>query len=118
MGKQAKLYIPVFKQVKVEGKEDYVDRRVTLLNASKIPILKEIIPDEETLITHMQIQTLKVKKDSKYQPVPFEIFIESSKFTEINKSIQRYDKLANRNHIALFRGWPALPICIISILKQ
>lgn len=118
MGKQAKLYIPVFKQVEVEGKEDYVDRRVTLLNASKIPILREIVPDEETLITHMQIQHLKVKKDSKYRPCPFEIFIESSKFTEISKVIRRYGKITERDHIALFRGYPAVPICIISILKQ
>lgn len=116
--KQAKLYIPIFKQVAKEGVQDSQEAKVTLLNASNIPYLKDILPDEETLITHMQIQRVKVEMDEKYTPVPFEICIESSIFSEIIRVIQREDRLTNRNQIALFTAYPGIPIVIISIRKS
>lgn len=116
--KQAKLYIPIFKQVDKEGKQDSQEIKVTLLNAANIPHLKDILPDEETLITHMQIQRVKVEMDENYTPIPFEICIESSIFSEIIKVIQREDRLTNRNQIALFTSYLGIPITVISIRKS
>lgn len=112
--KQAKLYIPVLYVRQVECKEGYTENKTTLLNASKIPILKDIVPDEETLQVHMQIQKIKVAKDANYKPVPFEICIESSIFTKIITEIKKVNKdFITDEHVALFTAWPAFPICNI-----
>lgn len=112
--KQVKLYIPVLYERQVEGKEGYIEKKTTLLNASKIPILKDILPDEETLQVHMQIQKVKVMKDQNYKPIPFEICLESSIFTKIITEIKKVNKdFVTDKHVALFTAWPAFPICNI-----
>lgn len=116
--KQAKLFIPVLYTVKFKDKEDYSETRATLLNASKIPLLKDIIPDVETLKTHMQIQRLEVEKDKKYQPKPFEIKLEKSKFTEIINHIKAKNKDAASNQISLVTQWPAIPLVVITELRR
>lgn len=115
--KQAKLYIPVLLENKAEGKEDYAESKATLLNASKIPLLRDILPDEETLITHVQIQRVKFQKDDKYRPKPFEIQLEKSKFNEIINEVKKKHSGASGTHIALFTQYPGVPVCIITELR-
>lgn len=116
--KQVKLYIPVFYERQVEGKEDYKENKVTLINALKVPLLKEILPDEETLKVHMQIQRIKVERDENYQPASFEICLEKSKFTNIIKEVKKKNKdVVIKDNLPLFTAWPGLPICLITIRK-
>lgn len=115
--KQAKLYIPVLYRKSLLDKEDYVTTSATLLNASKIPILKDILPDIETLQAHLSLQKVLVQKDNKYRPKPFEIKLEKSKFTDIIREIKKKNKDAPSNHIALFTAYPGVPICTIEELR-
>ena len=106
--RKTKLYIPT----KREGKN------VILLSANKIPQLEEILPSEEALVTHMQIQHIKVKQDEKYSPEPLIIHIEKEKFGEIFQRFilgsHKLDEVSIKNQcIPLVTAWPAIPICLI-----
>lgn len=106
--KKAKLFVPTFNEQK----------KCTLLSASKVKGLNEFIPSEEALITHMQIQHIKVKKEKDYKPKPLILQIESEKFNSIfcnllsgARKLSRID--AENSCIPLVTAWPAVPICLI-----
>lgn len=115
--KQTKLYIVVLYEKSLSYKEDYRETKATLLNASKIAILKDILPDTETLQTHLELQKVLVQKDNKYRPKPFVIQLEKSKFTEIIKEVKKKNKDAPSTHVALFASYPGVPLCIIEELR-
>lgn len=106
--RKTKLYIPT----KQEGKN------AILLLANKISQLEEFLPSEEMLVTHMQIQHIKVKQDKEYSPEPLIIRIEREKFDEIFQRFilgnYRLDEVSIKKQcIPLVTAWPAIPICLI-----
>lgn len=100
----ARLYIPV-----------YINDKVSLINANKVPLLKEVLPDKETLLTHLLLQKAKLEKDKKYKPQPFEIQLELSIFNEIIKEVHKKNCKAPNDHIALQFQSKGLPVCIIKV---
>lgn len=118
MKNQIKLYIPVLYEKKVKGKEDSSYTSTTLLNASKIPILKDILPTKEMLVTHVQIEKIKYQKDNNYRPKAFEIQIEESKFNLIISEVKKKNRKASGTHIALFAKYPGVPVALITKLSN
>lgn len=111
--KKVKLYIPVFSEKQRWCNENLGKMEATLLNASKLPIIRDYLPSKEILITHLQLQHLKLKKDKNYKPKPYTIQIERSIFMVILNEIKKRDVGIPEDHIALFAKYPGIPICLI-----
>lgn len=112
--RRAKLYIPVLNEKQRLYNEVSKQMKATLLNANKIPILRDIIPFEEALITHLQIQRIKLEKDKNYKPKPFVVTVEKSIFTGIlNEMKKKNNNVEKSGHIALFGQYPGIPVCFI-----
>ena len=111
--KRAKLYIPI------EYNKESSKCLCTLLNASKLKTVKDLIPFEETLKVYMEIQYLKAQKQDNFKPKPFEISVEMEKFGEIILDIKRksgnHGNVPGTGEIPLFTQYPGIPICIIKM---
>lgn len=61
----------------------------SVYNAANVPILKDILPDEETVYTSMTIQNLKIARDPNYKKEPLILFLDPKLFkqaiTEVKK---------------------------------
>lgn len=83
--------------------------RGMLLSANKISVLEKVLPCEEALVTHIQMQRIMVQKDESYRPEALHIQIKREIFSEIIRKLgEGFEK-----GIPLILQSDALPICII-----
>lgn len=111
--KEVKLYIPVFSERQRWCNENLGKMEATLLNASKLPVIRDYLPNKEILVTHLLLQRLKLQKDKNYKPEPYIIQIERSIFMTILNEVKKRDAGTPEDHIALFTKYPGVPICLI-----
>lgn len=102
-----KFYIPV----------GNIFSKHTLVSANKIKELEDILPTEEMILTHQQIQRLKVLKDDKYKPEPLYLSIDRGIFESVINLVKKKTNmnLNLKDHIPLVIQSNNLPIVIINV---